>query len=39
MKEYMKPEVQYVQLVADEAITGDPVSAGLGMEDNTDFLP
>ena len=31
MKEYMKPEVEYVQLIADEAITDEP-KLSMGVE-------
>ena len=33
MKEYVKPEVQYVQLVADESITDD-ASVNTGLKDS-----
>lgn len=34
MKEYLKPEIDYVSLIADEAITNDLIDGSLGLEDS-----
>ena len=33
MKEYVKPELELISLIAEEEVTGDLMSGKIGMED------